>query len=94
MRYTSVMGAPKASAHPLAEREVAKRQAHLRVNGDLLKRAHELGINPSRTLEEALAEEIRKRNREVWLEENREAIEIYNELLSEHGVFSDGLRGF
>lgn len=88
------MGAPKASTSPLADRKVAKRQAHLRVNSDLLKKAHELGINPARTLEEALAEEIRKRNREYWLEENRDAIESYNELVSGHGVFSDGLRGF
>ncbi|HEX4966728.1 MAG TPA: type II toxin-antitoxin system CcdA family antitoxin [Thermoanaerobaculia bacterium] len=65
-----------------------------RVNSDLLKKAHELGINPATTLEEALVEEIRKRNREIWLEENRDAIETYNELDARQGVFSDGLRGF
>ncbi len=90
------MESPRASAtsHPLYDRRAAKKQAQLRVNSDLLKKAHELGINPSTTLEEALAEEIRKRNRELWLEENREAIEAYNELVAKEGVFSDGLRSF
>jgi antitoxin CcdA len=87
------MEAPRAStaSHP---RRAAKKQPQLRVNSDLLKKAHELGINPSTTLEKALAEEIRKRNGEIWLEENRDAIESYNELVSGHDVFSDGLRGF
>ena len=31
---------------------------------------------------------------EQWLEENRSAIESYNEHVEEHGVFSDGVRGF
>jgi antitoxin CcdA len=43
---------------------------------------------------QAQAEKIRKRNGEIWLEENRDAIESYNQLVSEHGVFSAGLRGF
>jgi antitoxin CcdA len=90
------MEAPRASAanRPLYDRKATKKQAQLRVNGDLLKKAHELGINPSATLEDALADEIRKRNREIWLEENREAIEAYNELVARKGVFSDGLRSF
>jgi hypothetical protein len=32
--------------------------------------------------------------RRRWLEENREAIEAYNEHVAQHGVFSAGLRGF
>jgi antitoxin CcdA len=62
------------------------------VNSDLLKKAHELGIPPSTSREGASAEEISKRER--WLEENRDAIETYNELVTRRGVFSDGLRGF
>jgi antitoxin CcdA len=63
------------------------------VNSDLLKKPPGLGINPSRTREGASGEEISQR-RERWLEENREAIETYNELVAKHGVFSGGLRGF
>jgi post-segregation antitoxin (ccd killing protein) len=36
----------------------------------------------------------KKPEQEIWLEENREAIEAYNELVAKEGVFSDGLRGF
>lgn len=53
-----------------------------------------MGIDPSTTLEEALAEEIRRKRSEIWREENREAIEAYNELVAKHGVFSTGLRSF
>lgn len=90
------MDAPRTSTagHPPYARRAAKKQAQLRVDSDLLEQAHELGINPATTLEKALADEIRKRNRETWLEENREAIETYNELVAKHGVFSYGLRDF
>ena len=44
--------------------------------------------------EDALTLELHRRKREAWLEENREAIEAYNEHVRQHGVFSTGLRGF
>ena len=47
-----------------------------------------------KTQEEAQAREVHKRQRETWLEENREAIEAYNEHVAQHGVFSAGLRSF
>lgn len=34
--------------------------------------------------------ELHRRRREAWLEENREAIEAYNEHVRQHGVFSAG----
>lgn len=54
----------------------------------------QLGADPSNTLEDAPALETRRRQREIWLAENREAIEAYNELVAQQGVFSTGLRGF
>jgi antitoxin CcdA len=44
--------------------------------------------------EEALAEAIRARKREQWIEQNRDALEAYNQHIKDHGVFSDGLRSF
>lgn len=38
--------------------------------------------------------DVREKARARWLEENREAIEAYNEHVAQHGVFSTGLRGF
>jgi antitoxin CcdA len=86
MVYTEPMEAMKAPATKTATR--------LRVNSDLLKKAHELGIDPSAALEVALTEAITKKQGDAWREENREAIEAYNELIAEHGVFSRGLRSF
>ncbi|HEX3127338.1 MAG TPA: type II toxin-antitoxin system CcdA family antitoxin [Thermoanaerobaculia bacterium] len=74
--------------------EAHKTTTSLRVDSDLLEKARELDIDLSTTLEEALAAEVGNRKRELWLEENREAIAAYNEHVAQHGVFSTGLRGF
>ena len=71
-----------------------KRAANLSVNGDLLNKAKDLDINLSATLEQALAEALRNKQREQWLDENRKAIHAYNEHVEAHGVFSDDLRSF
>jgi len=96
MAYTSGMEAHKLAANgPVSyDREATKKPTRLRVNGDLLEKARELGVDLATTLEDALALEVQKRQRETWLAENREAIEAYNELVAQHGVFSTGLRGF
>jgi antitoxin CcdA len=78
----------------LYDREAAKKPASLQVNSDLLEKARELGVDLAATLEDALALEVHRRQRETWLEENREAIAAYNEHVAQHGVFSTGLREF
>jgi antitoxin CcdA len=94
--YTEPMEAHKIASggHVLYDRKATKKPTRLSVNSDLLEKARELGVDLSTTLEEALAQEVHKRQRETWLEENREAIEAYNEHVAQHGVFSAGLRGF
>jgi antitoxin CcdA len=71
-----------------------KRAANLSVNGDLLNKAKELDINLSATLEQALVEALKKKQREQWLAENHSAINAYNEYVEGHGVFSDDQRSF
>ncbi|WP_339462999.1 type II toxin-antitoxin system CcdA family antitoxin [Pseudomonas sp. EA_105y_Pfl2_R69] len=71
-----------------------KRAANLSVNGDLLNKAKDLDINLSATLEQALAEALKKKQREQWLAENQQAINAYNEHVEAQGVFSDDLRSF
>jgi len=51
-------------------------------------------INLSKTLEESLEHILREADRQAWLEENREAIEVANRFVSKHGLWSDGLRMF
>ncbi len=74
--------------------QAPKRAANLSINADLLSKAKELDINLSATLEQALIEALRKRQRDQWIAENQAAIEAYNEHVDKHGVFSDGLRSF
>lgn len=79
---------------PAYNPQAPKRAANLSVNGDLLSKAKDLDINLSATLEQALAEALKKKQRERWLAENRKAITAYNEHVEAHGVFSDDLRSF
>lgn len=83
-----------APGHAPFDREASKTSTKLNVNSDLLEKARELGVDLAGTLEDALALEVHRRQSETWLEENREAIEAYNEHVAQHGVFSAGLRGF
>jgi antitoxin CcdA len=85
---------PAVNGHVLYDREAPRKPTKLSVNSDLVEKARELGVDLATTLEDALALEVHKRQRETWLEENREGIEAYNELVAQHGVFSTGLRGF
>lgn len=74
--------------------EAPKRAANLSVNADLLKISKEYHINLSQALEQALITLIKKKLREEWMKENKEAIEEYNERVKKRGVFSEGLRRF
>ena len=73
---------------------VTKLATNVSVRSDLLVAAREAKINLSATLERALEEKLAAVKRELWREENREAIAAYNEYVEEHGTFSDGVRGF
>lgn len=71
-----------------------KKAANLSINTDLLSQAKALQINLSATLERALAEAIRDKQRQQWLQENRQSIEDYNQRIEAEGCFSDSLRSF
>jgi antitoxin CcdA len=71
-----------------------KKAVNLSINRDLLDRARTGDINLSIILEDALEQKLRQQTRELWLTENRAAIEAYNEQVETQGVFADGLRTF
>jgi antitoxin CcdA len=79
---------------PRPGKTAAKRAANVSVRSDLLAAAREAGVNLSATLERALVEEIANLKRERWREDNRDAIEAYNDYVEEHGTFSDDVRSF
>lgn len=69
-----------------------KKPTNLSINSSLLKKAKLLKLNISATLESALAEKVRKAEREQWLENNRKAIAASNSLAEEKGIFSDSYK--
>lgn len=87
MRIGSIM-------QPVFDRDARKKATNVSINSDLLAKAREQGINLSAMLEQALAEQLVRRQREAWLEENRAAITDYNADVEARGVFSDGVRSF
>jgi len=71
-----------------------KKPTNLTVNSDLLRIAKELNINVSATLEQALADKVRAQRRQIWLAENKQAIDDYNQFIDNNEIFSDALRKF
>jgi len=71
-----------------------KRASNLSVNSNLLTEARRYKLNLSKLLEQALVDALTEKKRTEWLEQNREALEAYNERVKARGVFSDGLRNF
>ncbi len=79
---------------PVYNPQAPKKATNLSINADLLSKARELDINLSATLERALADALKSKQREQWLAENKDSMEAYNAHVEKHGVFSDGLRSF
>lgn len=73
---------------------MAKKAVNLSVDAELLAKARELDVNLSATLEDALKARTREEERKVWLEENRDALEAFNQRIERDGVWSDGFRRF
>ena len=71
-----------------------KKPANLSINSDLLNEAKALKINLSATLESALLIELKAAYRNIWIAENKEAIDACNKLAESHGLFADNHRLF
>lgn len=78
----------------LAFDDAPKKATNLTLNAKVLELARELGMNVSQTVDALLQEEVRRRYREKWRTENREAIAAYNERVKRDGVFGDDVRSF
>lgn len=74
--------------------QTPKRATNVSVNGALLDKAKALKINLSATLESALSEVVRARERDLWRRENKSAIDAYNRLVEKQGTFGDNTRTF
>ena len=71
-----------------------KKATNLSINSDLLKKAKELKINISNTLEKTLVEIIKKQEIKNWQKENKTSIDSYNNRVLDGGSFGDEMRNF
>lgn len=74
------------------DRSAPKKATNLSVNSNLLEKARVLKLNLSATLENALADEVRKAERAQWLRRNQDAIDAANKLAEEMGLFADSYK--
>ena len=56
-----------------------RRPTNVSLDSRLVEEARELGINVSRASEEGLAREIKAERKRRWLEDNKDALDEYNE---------------
>ncbi|OAI06354.1 acetoacetyl-CoA synthase [Methylomonas methanica] len=71
-----------------------KKATNLSISTELLRQAKDYKINLSATLEQALTEIVKQKQRQQWLQDNQQAIAQYNQRVEECGCFSDDLRDF
>ena len=71
-----------------------KRAVKLSINAQTLRLAKELGMNLSQTVDSFLATEVRRRYWDRWNDDNKGAIDAYNERIAKEGVPLARYRGF
>lgn len=71
-----------------------KKATNLSINSDLLVKSRAMKINLSATLEQALSQELAKREAQKWKEQHKIGIKAYNEFVEERGCFGDEYKNF
>jgi antitoxin CcdA len=72
--------------------DAPKRATNLSLSTKTLDAARELGMNLSQTVDELLAAEVQRRYWARWNEDNKAAIEAYNERIEREGTFSQRIQ--
>jgi antitoxin CcdA len=65
---------------------VPKKTTSVTMAEPLLAEAKALGINVSQAAEEGLAKAVASKRAELWIRENRDAIQSSNEYVEKHGL--------
>ena len=60
----------------------------------LLEEAATYGLDTDAITRKAIEEAVKAERIRLWNEENREAVESWNELVEREGIWSDGIRAF
>jgi antitoxin CcdA len=69
--------------------KVAKRKAvNLTADAELVEDAKAMGLNLSQLFQDSLKKAVSEERKRQWVEENREAIDEYNERIDREGTFA------
>lgn len=71
-----------------------RRPTNLTLDSQLLQEAKALGINVSRSAENGIAQAVQYHKRQLWLKENREAIDSSNTYIDDNGLPLAEFRNF
>ena len=77
------MSTPQPSNRSVAS---SRRATNITLSATLLQDARNLGINLSQACEQGLAAAVSEARRQRWLDENRAAIQAWNEHVETHGL--------
>ena len=66
--------------------EGPKKATNVSLSADLVEEAKRLGLNVSEACQTGLAAEVKKAREAAWKEENRAAIESWNDYTRNHGL--------
>ena len=78
--------------NPPYDVKAAKQTVSLTINSDLYAQAKKLGINASQVAEEALAQQVARREAERLKAEIRQDLEAVNSYMAKHGSFAEMVR--
>lgn len=76
-----------ASSRPDKPGTAGRAPLNLTLRKEIVARARALDLNISEIADVALEEAVREAEHARWLDENKEAIEYYNQWVQKHGVF-------
>ncbi len=77
---------------PLFDPDAQQKPTNLSLNSDLLEKCQAIEINLSVMLEQALTKELVKTAEHKWAQENKKAIDAYNEFVDTNGCFGEECR--
>ncbi|MFM9851847.1 MAG: type II toxin-antitoxin system CcdA family antitoxin [Sphingomonadaceae bacterium] len=76
----------KHDINGLARKTSPKRATNVSLSADLIEAAKELDINVSQSCERGLAADVKAAREARWLEENREALDSWNDYVEKNGL--------
>jgi antitoxin CcdA len=70
----------------IAERTSGTRATNVSLDAALVEEAKELGVNISLASARGLEQAVKKARAKRWLEENKAALDAYNDYVAKHGL--------